>query len=400
MWNKLDDTKADLLYRAAQVADLSRHGRGGDPYLGLDVAAFLRRYYRHVAAEDVTQRDPVDLFGAAMSHWQLAAERPQGTALVRVFSPTIEEHGWSSGHTVVQVVTVDMPFLVDSIMGELTRQERSIHLVVHPVFPVRRDITGGLLEVCEPRDPNARSGDGTAQCLESWMYIEVDRETDSDELTRTAKSLQRVLRDVREAVEDWPKVRASALRLADELGDRPPVGLPEAEVAEAQELLRWLADDHFTFLGCRDYVLETTPDGGEALRAVPGTGLGILRYDQPQDRDRTRLSDEVKAKAREKRLLILTKANSRSTVHRNAYLDYVGVKFFDDNGEVVAERRFLGLFTSAAYNESVRRIPVLKRKVAELFQRTGFPPNSHSGKDLLTILESYPRDELFQITVE
>src|SRR5688572_25421436 len=114
------------------------------------------------------------------------------------------------------------------------------------------------------------------------------------------------------------------------------------------------------------------------LRAVPGTGLGILRYDQPQDRDRTRLSDEVKAKAREKRLLILTKANSRSTVHRNAYLDYVGVKFFDDNGEVVAERRFLGLFTSAAYNESVRRIPVLKRKVAELFQRTGFPPNSHS----------------------
>ncbi|MGH3365715.1 MAG: NAD-glutamate dehydrogenase, partial [Nocardioidaceae bacterium] len=170
-------------------------------------------------------------------------------------------------------------------------------------------------------------------------------------------------------------------------------------ITEACELLRWLADDHFTFVGYREYALQVV-EGEDMLRAVPGTGLGILRSDQDMSSSFGKLPPEVRAKAREKQLMIITKANSRSTVHRSAYLDYIGIKTFDSDGEVAGERRFLGLFSSAAYTESVTRIPVLRRKATEVISRSGFNPPSHSGKTLMDVLETYPRDELFQTPVD
>ena len=186
--------------------------------------------------------------------------------------------------------------------------------------------------------------------------------------------------------------------IARELDEkRPP--LPDNETADGVELLDWLADDHFTFLGYREYNLEHGDDG-DRLRAVPGTGLGILRSDQTESTSFAALPPEVRARARELRLLVLTKANSASTVHRPAYLDYVGVKRFGDSGEVVGERRFLGLFTHTAYSESIEEIPVLAHKLDAVLSRAGVAADSYDGKDLVEILETYPRDELFQISVE
>ncbi|MEV1011192.1 NAD-glutamate dehydrogenase [Streptomyces sp. NPDC049881] len=415
MHNKLDEAKAELLAQAARVAE---HGAvGGPPGHGLDpdaLRSYLQRYYLFIAPEDLADRDPVDLYGAALSHHRLAAERPQGTANVRVHTPTVEEMGWACSHTVVEVVTDDMPFLVDSVTSELSRLGSGIHLVVHPQMVVRRDITGRLLDLLD--DSAADRPDDSV--VESWIHVEIDRETDRDDLERIEAGLRRVLSDVREAVEDWQKMRGTALRLADGLPDEPlaaELGTPEVE--EARELLRWLAADHFTFLGYREYDLvraDDAPGGPEAsdgdqLRAVPGTGLGILRSDPTLATDSadpvgsaafSRLSPSARAKAREPRLLILTKANSRATVHRRSYLDYVGVKKFDAEGRVVGERRFLGLFSAAAYTESVRRIPVVRRNVAEVLESAGFGADSHSGRDLLQILETYPRDELFQTPVD
>lgn len=196
-------------------------------------------------------------------------------------------------------------------------------------------------------------------------------------------------------------MRQVATLLAEDLPDEPvPVDVPGPQVEEARELLRWLADDHFTFLGYREYQLRDD----DSLAAVPGTGLGILRSDPHHATDEDhpvspsfeRLPADARAKAREHKLLVLTKANSRATVHRPSYLDYIGVKKFDADGNVVGERRFLGLFSSAAYTESVRRVPVIRRKVEEVLERAGFSPHSHDGRDLLQILETYPRDELFQ----
>ncbi len=191
-------------------------------------------------------------------------------------------------------------------------------------------------------------------------------------------------------------MRAAALAIAAELEATPPA-LPADEVAQGRELLSWLVDDHFTFLGYREYRLVDDGDG-DALAAVPGTGLGILRPDKPLSGSFARLPDEARAKARQANLLIITKANSRSTVHRSAYLDYLGIKTFDADGNVTGERRFLGLFTSTAYSESIMRIPVLRDKAVSVLAMSGFTANSHGGKDLLQVLEDYPRDDMFQIS--
>ncbi|AUY51538.1 NAD-glutamate dehydrogenase [Streptomyces sp. CB01881] len=409
MQTKLDAAKAELLTKAAAAAENSQVG-GAAPGEGLSngaLTAYLHHYYLHTAAEDLVDRDPVDVYGAAASHYRLGLKRPQGTAEVRVHTPSVEENGWSCGHTVVEVVTDDMSFLVDSVTNELSRQDRGIHIVIHPQLVVRRDITGKLLEILDI-DACARSQAAGAEwpadaVVESWMHIEIDRETDREDLRSIETNLRRVLGDVREVVEDWSKMRDSALRLADELAEEPPAHLPEQEVGEAWELMRWLADDHFTFLGYREYDL-VEHEGEEVLKAVAGTGLGILRSDplshdddhHPVSEAFGRLSAPVRAKAHEKKLLVLTKANSRATVHRPAYLDYVGVKKFDANGEVVGERRFLGLFSAAAYTESVSRIPVVRRKVQDVIASSGFSTESHDGRDLLQILETFPRDEIFQ----
>jgi glutamate dehydrogenase len=398
MLTRLDDARSEVLDRAAEVGEHSRaSGRPlgrGEPESAGTRRGFLERYYRHVPADDLVGRDPVDVFGVATSHRQLAAVRQEGTSNVRVFTPTLEEHGWSSGHTVVEVVTDDMPFLVDSVVAELTREDRSIHLIVHPLMVVRRELDGELAELPDIEASAAPTG----AAIESWIHVEIDRETDASVLEKLQVSLRRVLGDVRVAVEDWAKMHDTAERLSRDLAVEA-TGVPADSVEEAQELLRWLADGHFTFLGYREYVLEVQ-DGADVLRAVAGTGLGILRWDQHESTSFSRLAAEVREKARDKSLLIITKANSRSTVHRPAYLDYVGIKTFDDAGEVTGERRFLGLFTSASYTQSVQRIPVLRRKAAALLERTGFAPMSHSGKDLLEIVETYPRDELFQTSIE
>ncbi|UXY27924.1 NAD-glutamate dehydrogenase [Streptomyces sp. HUAS TT20] len=408
MQTKLDEAKAELLERAARVAENSpvgghlptgttSEGTPGTPDQA-SVLAFLQRYYLHTAPEDLSDRDPVDVFGAAVSHYRLAESRPQGTANVRVHTPTVEENGWTCSHTVVEVVTDDMPFLVDSVTNELTRQGRGIHVVIHPQFIVRRDLTGKLIEVL----PAPSAGDLPHDAhVESWIHVEIDRETDRADLKQITADLLRVLSDAREAVEDWEKMRDAALRIAEGLdGEAFPADLPAAEVEEARELLRWLSADHFTFLGYREYQLRED----DSLAAVPATGLGILRSDPHHATDEShpvspsfeRLPADARAKAREHKLLVLTKANSRSTVHRPSYLDYVGVKKFDKDGNVVGERRFLGLFSSAAYTESVRRVPVIRRKVDEVLKGAQFSPHSHDGRDLLQILETYPRDELFQ----
>ncbi|MGP3911976.1 NAD-glutamate dehydrogenase [Nonomuraea sp. 10N515B] len=382
----LDEAKDELLQRAAESCAAS-----SEHVTTEEALSFLRFYYRHVAPEDLLDRNPVDVYGPAMSQRQLAEVRPQGRAVVRAYAPTLEEHGWDPGHSVVEVVTDDMPFLVDSVTMELDRHDLGTHLVVHPQMRVRRDMTGRML--------GRGQEDVTGQMLvESWMHIEIDRQSDPAVLKGLEADLQRVLEDVRHAVEDFRKMRALAVQTAEALSMNPPP-LEPAEVEDSIDLLRWLADGHFTFLGYREYRLEDT-DEGEALRSLPGAALGILRDDRPGSASFSVLPPEVRAKAREKHLMIITKANSRATVHRATYLDYIGVKTFSPEGEVIGERRFLGLFTHVAYNESISRIPVLRRKLADVLDAAGLQPDSHDGKDLIEILETFPRDELFQTSVE
>ncbi|SDC19964.1 NAD-glutamate dehydrogenase [Nocardioides lianchengensis] len=383
--------KSELLEKATALAR-SGTGSGGPPHDR--VGELLRAYYRHVAPEDLVDRTDVDVYGAFASHHRLAGQRPQGTAQVRVLTPTLGEEGWSAGgHSVVEVVVDDMPFLVDSLTMELSRQLRDVHVVVHPHFDVERDITGELQAVHVIDDGSLEPHEGTIR--ESWMHVEIGRVPEGEDLDAMVEHVHQVLRDVREATEDWPRTRARMLEIVEELGDAAPAGVGAEEVRQARELLTWLTEEHYTFLGYREY--ELTAD--DHLQGVPGTGLGILR-DDPDLSQSTQLPEKVRDKAREPSLLVLAKANSRATVHRPAYLDYVGVKTFDADGNVIGERRFLGLLSSTAYAESLTRIPLLRERAADVLKRSGFDPRSYAGRALMDTLETYPRDELFHTSVE
>ncbi|MDP9286269.1 MAG: NAD-glutamate dehydrogenase [Actinomycetota bacterium] len=346
------------------------------------IEAFVRRYFAGAALEDLSE---LDLYGAALSHWQLLQRRKAGETKVRIYTPAIEEHGWDSPHSVVEIVTDDIPFLVDSVAMALTRQGSAIHLFLHPVVHVRRDEDGKLVELTDDGAP------------ESVIHVEIDRRSpaEADELVA---ALQSALADVRAAVEDWQAMRQQLQDAIAELDERPPPVAAE-ELDDVKALLEWVHDDHFTFLGYREYELSVA-GGEDVLRCVPGSGLGILREtgSEPASRSFSQLPPEVRRLARVPIPLNLTKANSRSTVHRPAYLDYMGIKRFDDNGEVLAERRFLGLYTSTAYSASPWQIPLLRRKVQRVVERSGFTRGSHDYKALVQILETYPRDELFQIS--
>jgi len=383
----LENSRFQVIHSAAELAEAA----GGEPS-----EPFLRRYYRHVATEDLVVRRPEDILGAALSHKELAANRPVGTANVRVFTPTSDEDGWSCGQTVIEIVTDDMPFLVDSVTADLSRQERAFHLVIHPQLVVRRDAAGALQEIL---DVDAMTDSEFGAGVESWMHVEIDREGADTDLETIAESLRRVLSDVRESVEDWPKMQFECQQIAAGLETNPSRGVDPEEIAHVRRLLLWLGDGHFTFLGYREYSLARE-DEHDVLHAISGTGLGLLRYDQPHSGSFGRLSAQAQAKARDPHLLIITKANSRATVHRSTYLDYVGIKVFDAEGAVIGEKRFLGLFTSSAYTESVLRVPIIDTKVRKVLATSGFTANSHSGKDLLEVLETYPRDELFQTSAD
>jgi glutamate dehydrogenase len=355
--------------------------------------SFTRQFYRRVDPADLLQRAVSDLYGAALAAWSFARQRQPGSMKVRVYSPRFEEHGWRSVHSVVEVITDDMPFLVDSVSMELSRQGLVIHLPIHPVLTVHRDQAGALQAIL-PNDTAPRDG-----VRESFIHIEVDRQTDPAVLDRIREGIERVLADVRVAFEDWGPMRERVREILGQLADEPPPGVDADELGEARSLLEWIDQGNFTFLGYRMYDLDDH-DGEDVLRPVPGSGLGILRDapDRPVSNSFAKLPAPVRRLAREPHLLVLTKANSKATVHRQSYLDYIGVKRFDAEGRVVGEWRFLGLYTSAAYNRNPREIPVLRRKVTKVLDRAGLPAGGHDWKALLNILETFPREELFQVS--
>ena len=383
---------------ANAVAPHVKRSGGGRSQLEMQ-QRFVRSYFRGVGEEDLSERTPAILAQAALDHFEFGVKRAPGQSLVRVFNPEAERDGFESPHTLVLTVTDDMPFLVDSLGIVFKRADLAVHLIVHPVLEVKRDGRGRIVDVGSNGNGHG-NGDNPSYRTESWQLYEIDRQTDPAQIEKIQQAIESTLSDVDSAVDDWSRMRERARALVTSLEHSPPP-VPADDVAEARHLLSWMEARHFVFLGYRHYILER---GAQEDRLVPETrsGLGILRDGKRRRKTGpgTVLRGDVRAKAREPELLILTKANSNSTIHRDEYLDYVGVKEFDAKGKVSGEHRFLGLWTSTAYHGSPRDIPVLRRKVEKVVQYFGLDPQSHDGKAVVNVLETYPRDELFQAKVD
>jgi glutamate dehydrogenase len=351
-----------------------------------DAQTFAAEFLRRLPAEDLASRDPAQWAEIVLAALEFTRERRPGVAKVRAFNPAGEEA--EATRSVVEIVTDDMPFLVDSVGMQLAQAGLALHTVIHPIFRVTRDPGGHLLTIA--------ADDGASGNAESVMRFEIDRVAGASGLEKLRQGVVATLEDVRASVADWSAMRAKMLAIADDLSKRH-MPVDADGVAEAQEFLRWAADDNFTFLGYREY--EVAKSGAdEVLKAVAGSGLGILRGEERSLAPRSLRTLVAKDLPQSGSMdaIILTKTNARASVHRPGYMDYIGVLAFDAKGVPVSEQRFLGLFTSAAYMRRPQDVPLLRRKVEAVLTRAGFRRDSHSGKALRHILETLPRDELFQ----
>lgn len=384
MTSSEEDAGQDLLRKVAALIEAGKDGSGRVP------ADFSTRLFGNVIFEDLAPYSPEELAALTRKAWAFLRVRKPGVPKISLEDGPPDTGRGLSAVSILQIVNDDMPFLVDSVMSELSRQGLTIRLVAHPVLVVERN-GGNELSAYGPAHVSA---DGRR---ESFIHIHVDRIDNAVRRDEIVSSMEQVLADVRLAVADW---RAMLSRVSDvlaELKANPPP-LPVDEVAEAAQFLEWLIADNFTFLGVREYAYV---ESEEALKPLYDTGLGLLRkHDVEVLRHGSQIvtvTPEISRFLKAPTPLIVTKSAARSRVHRQIYMDYIGVKRFDAQGRLVGEFRILGLFTSTAYVRSTASIPYLRRKVAHVVERAGFDPHGHLGKALANVLENYPRDELFQI---
>jgi glutamate dehydrogenase len=391
MLQKSEEAKRTVISKIA--TDAKRKTRAARK---LDIGDFVEAFYGNSAPGDILSAQPSDLLAIARSVWTLLQKRAPKETVIRAFRPDTKTDGWNGTHTSIQVITEDMPFLVDSVAAELNRLAFNISLTVHPVIKVRRGKNGQLLEIT-PSDINAP---GCAS--ESVMHIEIEEQAEASVLAEIEEGLETVLQDVRAAVEDWQVMRLKIAEVTSELqpGAQP---LKPMEIEETKSFLRWIVDNHFTFLGYREYDFVGT--GKKCtLKIVPRSGLGILRSAKKSLfeglLENALLPPDIADFLRRPAALMVAKANERSTVHRAVHLDTISVKKFNRRGEVVGERLFAGLFTSDVYNQTINDIPLLRGKVETIVAASGFQPTSHNGKALMNILETLPRDELLQVETD
>ncbi|HEY1474162.1 MAG TPA: NAD-glutamate dehydrogenase [Pseudolabrys sp.] len=367
----------DAARAAIEQADAALSARRSDIPAG-----FIAQLYARSVPEDVLCYAVADLAALAERAFDFLKERPPGAPKIRCETVALKESGERKSVSVIDIVNDDMPFLVDSVMGEIGERRFNVQLVAHPVFGVRRD--GAKLAAL-----------GAGGSRESFIHIHLEPIADEAARADLERALADVLGEVRLAVLDWRTMLERVNGLVADLKTNPPP-LPVDEIAEAIQFLQWLLADNFTFLGVRNYIFD-----GNTLKPEFDGALGIMRSPDLRVLKRgdelLEYTPEIMAFLREPRLLIIAKANIHARVHRRVYLDYIGIKHFDDSGNLAGEQRIVGLFTSTAYTRTAHSIPYLRRKIAGVEQHTGFDPNSHSGKALANVLEHYPRDELFQV---
>jgi glutamate dehydrogenase len=351
---------------------------------------FTRALLARTPPDELSEKSSKHWAELALSLLKFWRERKVNDVKVRVFNPSHESHGWESSHSIVEVINDDMPFLVDSASIAMQNSRLQTHLIMHPVLVVKRDPGGHVLSF---------DIDGAGQ-RESIMHFQIDRIAESSELESLQTQLLAAMHAVRASVADFQAMRSKANEIAEDLPKRKSPHDAQS-VAESSDFLRWIANDHFTFLGYREYRAETL-NGQEVLQSVPGSGLGLLRSEEakPSSRPTAQLAARDLSAHETPSIIVMSKTNARSIVHHAGYMDYIGVLRFDGNGVAVSEQRFLGLYTSSAISTHPWDVPLIRKKIAEVQARAGLNPRGHSGKALLHVLEGLPRDELHQASVD
>ncbi len=345
--------------------------------------AFAKPYLKFFPIDAWVGREMSDLHGFLYGLMVLLQKDLEGGPRVQVFNPNLDEQGWMCGRTVITVIQKDMPFLVDSIRLELNRREIPIHVVQSFVMSTQRD-EDGLFQSLE-----ADSSDKSKR--EALIYVEINLHTDESQLVSIRQSIDGVLKDVVNVVSDYKTIVARLGIAKVNIHEHCP------HAKESFAFLQWLQESHFTFMGYRDYDLVKV-GRKKGLKETVEHRLGIFRKLENSSSDVIFIDSNEGMKAFHKSddVVFFSKSATRSNVHRGVYPDYIAVKKYGENGEVCGEYRFLGLFTYTVFNLSPLKIPLMRKKVRNVITRTGLDTSGYYGKNLLRVIESFPREEIFQ----
>ncbi len=350
---------------------------------------FIKRFYWRCDIKYFNSNSVDELLDAALCALDFAKVKTQDTyKKLRVFNPEKATHNWKSDRTIVQCNLTDSPFILDSVINYLYRDDRTLHEVIHPIINVERDKNGNLTKVYS-NDEGYNKG-----LSESLIHIEIGHISNVEEHKKIETELSEVLECVEFAVKDWKQMKESSKKTAERILSYNKLNIPN--VAENADFLNWALDNNFIFLGYRDFDFKKD----KTVSYNSKTQLGIFnaninkKYDDKLQN--VTFNDEILLK--NSNLIEITKSGRKSVVHRPAHMDYIGVKKYDEKGNIIGEERFLGLFTSKVYFQSAHTIPIIKSKIDNVVKKAGFRPDSHNGKALVAILESHPRDELLQST--
>ena len=357
---------------------------------------FATLYYETAGNEEFRQRRMRDAYGALFGTWNFLQQFESLSPKLRLFNPDFEKHGWQSSHTVLALLVRDIPFAIDSIRHELNARDIAIHTIHSVKFRALRDESGNLLDIGAVHDRTRAEG-GRAEVL---YQLELSRCSEGREMHELQAALLSILADVAIVVDDFHAMRAQVEALEKDIASWLP-HICEADREEGAHFLAWLHNRHFTFLGME--MLHVTY-GGQSVQVqrVIGVELGLLR--QRSSSGVADLQQELAIEGDSPRLLqqlvTFQKSSVRSRVHRRAHPDYIAIRLLDERGRVSRVVRFLGLFTSLTYTASALSIPLVRNKVNALLERTGVTAESHEGKSLLRVIETFPRDELFLASVD
>ncbi len=356
------------------------------------IVNFSKLLFKNISNDDLNNRSASDMYGATLSLWNEFVDYSNQQPFIRAFNPEISKHGWQSTHTIVEIIVPDMPFLVDSVRMALNRMGITAHLLLHSPMSLLRDANHKVT--------GFESADGNRKELikQTVFLIEVDRQTSKKALEHISQELVSVVEQVSLVVQDWKPMTAKLEEKINQFKNSPCPASKEQK-DQTEKFLNWLSNHNFTLMGYRKYSAKGIKGD---YRWVPDndTSLGLMKNSKSE---RERVLSNIPTSARQEVLsnnpLMLTKTSSKSRVHRPAYMDYVGIKQFDKQGNVIGEDRFIGLYSASFYNSSATQIPVLEQKIKSISELSGFEPGSHGHKAFLNIIETFPRDELLQGSV-
>jgi glutamate dehydrogenase len=356
---------------------------------------FVQEFYKFTPSGDLENKNPKKLSTAAISLFEFIRQKPQKDPKIRIYNPTKDIYGWDSAYTYIDILNSDIPFLVDSLSEELKRMDLKIRRLYHPVVATERDNKGNLQNLYTLKsDPKGKA--------ESVIQFQIAKKNES-QIEEIKANLEKILLSVKIAVDDWgnilrkvnyvvTEISASAGYLSSSYSNTQKNQIND-NALEIKEFLEWLKDGNFVFLGYTEY--HRGKKGQPEL--LKESSLGILKIEDPlltpRDWD---IVDGNPLLGKNRQLIDITKANRKSQVHRPVHMDYIGIKRLNEKGEVIGEHKFLGLFTSSVYYQSAKNIPIIRKKIESIHEKSGFAELGHSSKALSAILEDFPRDELLQ----